>query len=306
MSSEWEIWGPMGGYVAACAFRAAGESSGFDRPATFSCHFLGVAEFGPVDLRVETRKSGKTAASQRVEVSQGDRKILDAAVWSIGDVEGLEHDETVAPDVPDPDDLPFINELLPDDAAPAFPFWNNLEAKPLRIRDRVAAGRSASGGMARMAAVRADGDLRRPLGRRGAIGDPRRPSELAVGAPAARLEAAAVHRADARSARRLPSADDGQGLAAVRRHRAALHGRPVRLDVARMVAGRGAARVGRRAMPVPPYAPLTPLPRDALRRDPLRARAASISARTVTGGRQGVRDREDWPGCHGSLPGTAT
>jgi acyl-CoA thioesterase II len=121
----------MGGYVAACALRAAGESSGFDRPATFSCHFLGVAEFGTVDLRVETRKSGKTAASQRVEVSQGDRKILDAAVWSIGDVEGLEHDETVAPDVPDPDRLPSIRELLPDDAAPAFPFWNNLEAKPL-------------------------------------------------------------------------------------------------------------------------------------------------------------------------------
>src|SRR4051812_43115549 len=40
LSREWEIWGPMGGYVAAFALRAAGASSPFDRPATFSCHFL--------------------------------------------------------------------------------------------------------------------------------------------------------------------------------------------------------------------------------------------------------------------------
>ncbi len=52
-------------------------------------------------------------------------------VWSVGDVAGLEHDETSAPAVPDPDDLPEIGELLPEDAAPPFPFWNNLEAKPL-------------------------------------------------------------------------------------------------------------------------------------------------------------------------------
>ena len=143
LSQEWEIWGPMGGYVAACALRAAGASSPFDRPATFSCHFLSVAKFGTVDIRVETRKGARTATSQRVEVTQDDRAILDATVWSIGDVEGLEHDETVAPEVPGPDGLPFIQELLPDDAQPPFPFWNNFDAKPLAIRSRVAARRAA-------------------------------------------------------------------------------------------------------------------------------------------------------------------
>ena len=55
-------------------------------------------------------------------------------VWSAADVDGLEHDETVAPDVPGPERLPDIRELLPDDAAgPSFPFWNNLEAKPLEF-----------------------------------------------------------------------------------------------------------------------------------------------------------------------------
>jgi acyl-CoA thioesterase-2 len=131
LSADWEIWGPMGGYVAACALRAAGASTELARPAAFSCHYLGVADFGRVDLRVESRRSGRTAASQRVEVTQGGRPILDAMVWSVGDVEGLEHDETSPPAVPDPDELPDIGELLPDDAAPPFPFWNNLQARPL-------------------------------------------------------------------------------------------------------------------------------------------------------------------------------
>ncbi len=133
LSGDWEIWGPMGGYVAACALRAAGASTEHVRPATFSCHYLGVAGFGPVEIRVSDRKSGRTAVSQRVEITQEARPILDAMVWSVGDVEGLEHDETSMPDVPGPDHLADIRELLPADAAPAYPFWHNLESKPVHF-----------------------------------------------------------------------------------------------------------------------------------------------------------------------------
>jgi acyl-CoA thioesterase-2 len=132
LSRDWEIWGPMGGYVAACGLRAAAADldEGFV-PAAFSCHYLSVGAFEPVDIRVETRKGGRSATAQRVELAQGDRKILDAMVWSIRDGEGLEHDETVPPDVPPPSELPNIEELLPDDAQPPFPFWNNFGAKPI-------------------------------------------------------------------------------------------------------------------------------------------------------------------------------
>src|SRR5215831_13502764 len=92
LSGDWEIWGPMGGYVAACALRAAGAATPEMRPAAFSCHYLSVAKFAPVELGVTTRKQGRTAVSQRVEMTQDDRAILDAMVWSVGDVEGLEHD----------------------------------------------------------------------------------------------------------------------------------------------------------------------------------------------------------------------
>jgi len=134
LSADWEIWGPMGGYVAACALRAAGTSGEHPRPAAFSCHYLGAARFGAVDVLVETRKRGRTAGSQRVEVTQDGRPILDAMVWSVGDeVEGLEHDDTVPPAVPGPDDLAGLDELLPQDAKRPYPFWNNLDAKPINF-----------------------------------------------------------------------------------------------------------------------------------------------------------------------------
>jgi len=133
LSADWEIWGPMGGYVAACALRAAGASTEHLRPAAFSCHYYNVARFGPVDLQVSTRKQGRTATSQRIEVTQEDRPILDAMVWSVGEVDGLEHDETTMPGVPAPEQLVDIRDLLPDDAQPPFPFWNNLDAKPIDV-----------------------------------------------------------------------------------------------------------------------------------------------------------------------------
>jgi acyl-CoA thioesterase-2 len=133
LSADWEIWGPMGGYVAACALRAAGASTEGLRPAAFSCHYYRAAAFGTIDLQVTTRKRGRTATAQRVEVTQDDRPILDSMVWSVGEVEGLEHDETIMPDVALPDDLPDIRDLVPDDAAPPFPFWENLDARPLHF-----------------------------------------------------------------------------------------------------------------------------------------------------------------------------
>ena len=132
LQPDWEIWGPMGGYVAACALRAVGVSSEHPQPATFSCHYLGVAEFAPVDIRVEKRKGGRTASSYRVELEQDGRPILEGMVWTVAsEVEGLEHDETAAPSVPGPDEVPSTTELVPPERRPPYPFWDNLDSKPL-------------------------------------------------------------------------------------------------------------------------------------------------------------------------------
>lgn len=133
LSGDWEIWGPMGGYVAACALRAAGHSAAGRRPAAFSCHYLGSARFAPVDITVESRKTGRTATAQRVEISQEGRPILDAMVWSVAETEGLEHDEVVPPEVPGPDALASIADLVAEDAASPYPFWRNFDAKPIEF-----------------------------------------------------------------------------------------------------------------------------------------------------------------------------
>lgn len=134
LSPEWEIWGPMGGYVASVALRAAGAASPFARPASFFCHYLNVAAFETVDIVVTPTRTARTALAQRVEISQDGKPIMEATVWSIGDVEGLAHDEVEPPDVPGPTELASILELLTEEdlaRGPGFPFWNNLDAKPI-------------------------------------------------------------------------------------------------------------------------------------------------------------------------------
>ena len=121
----------MGGYVAACALRAAGACLDGLQPAAFSCHYFRAAAFGPIDLRVETRKRGRTATAQRVEVSQEGRPVLDAMVWSAAEVEGLEHDESTPPDVPAPDDLADLRDLVEPGARGPYRFWDNFDRKPI-------------------------------------------------------------------------------------------------------------------------------------------------------------------------------
>jgi acyl-CoA thioesterase-2 len=128
---DWEIWGPEGGYVAAIALRAAGAASPFARPASFYCQYLSVAAFEPVELVVTPRRSGRTVLAQRVEMSQQGRPVLDAMVWSIGEVAGLVHEHVEPPEVADPDELRSLQDLLPPDEPARFEFWNNFDQRPL-------------------------------------------------------------------------------------------------------------------------------------------------------------------------------
>jgi acyl-CoA thioesterase-2 len=136
LSRDWEIWRPMGGYVASLALRAAGETTPFDRPASFFCHYLTVASFDVVNNSVTTFRQARTAAAPRVEITQGQKKVLEATVWSVGDVDGLDHDATRAPDVPPPEQVPALVDLLSVEelaAGPPFAFWDNVEQKPLQF-----------------------------------------------------------------------------------------------------------------------------------------------------------------------------
>lgn len=130
LSEDWKIWGPNGGYVAAIALRAAGAATPLPRPASFSCHFLGVADFGPVDLEVVPLRVTKRAASLRVSMRQGDRAILEAIVWATDRLDGLEHCDARMPDTPLPDTLRPLTETMPADVVETrYPFWENFEER---------------------------------------------------------------------------------------------------------------------------------------------------------------------------------
>jgi acyl-CoA thioesterase II len=131
---DWNIWGPCGGYVAAVAMRAVGAYTEFGRPASFTCHFLGVGDFREVSLDVRTLRKAKRAESVAVTMSQDDKPILEAVAWVVGDVDGLDHEHAEMPDVPRPADLKSVTELLaPEDLeeGPPFNFWLNFDEKPL-------------------------------------------------------------------------------------------------------------------------------------------------------------------------------
>ena len=132
LSEDWNIWGPNGGYLAAIALRAAGAANGLTRPASLSCQFLAVPQFGPVDLEVVTLRASKRAAALRVSLVQANRHCLEALVWVVVDGhEGLEHQAEAMPDVPAPDAVPSFDERRRESDPPGHRFWENLEARQI-------------------------------------------------------------------------------------------------------------------------------------------------------------------------------
>ena len=156
---DWEIWGPCGGYVAAIALRAAGAESPFARPASFFCHYLSVAAFEPVDLVVTPLRSGRTVLAQRVEMTQGGRAVLEAMVWSVGEVAGLEHQDVLPPDVADPLAVPARTEEPPSGRRgppPRLPLLGQLRAAAAGVDRDLAAARTAPTDVADLGALPRD------------------------------------------------------------------------------------------------------------------------------------------------------
>jgi acyl-CoA thioesterase II len=135
LSSDWEIWGPNGGYVASVAMRAGAAESRFSRPASITCHFLSGAKFGPVDLKVVRLRQAKRAESLRVTMTQDERPVIEALVWMIDGLDGLEHDHARMPELPTPDELRPIEELTPEPRSSRYSFFGNVDERPTQWID---------------------------------------------------------------------------------------------------------------------------------------------------------------------------
>lgn len=141
ISPDWAMWGPVGGYVAAIALRAAGAHSGLAMPASLSCQYLSTARFDEVDLEVACLRSARQARSVSVSMSQRGTPVLSALVWTIADhIKGPERELSEPPAVPAPDQVP---ETVPDRglasntalaATATGAFWRNLELRKVPPR----------------------------------------------------------------------------------------------------------------------------------------------------------------------------
>ena len=130
ISKNWRLWGPAGGYVSALALRAAGTTSRFNRPASIAVQYISMARFEPVDIRVNVVRGGKRIEALQVAMTQKDQLILSAQVWMVGQGDGMVHDHTKMPDVPEPEELKSRSELTNGESGDKG-FFINMEQRPV-------------------------------------------------------------------------------------------------------------------------------------------------------------------------------
>jgi acyl-CoA thioesterase-2 len=128
VSPEWEIWGPVGGYMATIALRAGAAEAKIQNPASIYVQFLRPARFDRVDARVTVVHAGRRAESIRVSISQDGKPVVEALLRTALPGDGLTHHAVTAPEVPAPESLPTLEELWKFERKP-FSFWNNIEAR---------------------------------------------------------------------------------------------------------------------------------------------------------------------------------
>jgi acyl-CoA thioesterase II len=135
LSPDWEVWGPLGGYVAAIALRAMAAETQLPRPASFQCQFLSVARFDAVEVAVETLRRGKRSQALHARMTQQGRPVLAALGWFVDDgLSGLVHAHGEMPEVPPPAALRSYAELA-EDYADWYPVWRTIDGKPVRWGD---------------------------------------------------------------------------------------------------------------------------------------------------------------------------
>jgi acyl-CoA thioesterase II len=131
VSPDWDLWTPNGGYLSAIALRAAAAETEHKLPIAYYCHYLSPASSGQnADLSVTTLRHSKRTQAMRVEMIQDEKRVLEAMVWAATPDGGVDFSEARMPEVPPHSELRTSDEIHAPDKPP-FPFWYNLEGKPV-------------------------------------------------------------------------------------------------------------------------------------------------------------------------------
>jgi acyl-CoA thioesterase len=117
VTDRWDVLAaPNGGYLMGIGLRALADALPQPDPLTVTGHFLTAARPGPVEVAVETLRTGRTVATGVARMLQDGREFLHLTAM-FGELPSADAAETVAnapPDLPPPDDLPRGKAVSPD------------------------------------------------------------------------------------------------------------------------------------------------------------------------------------------------
>lgn len=121
--------GPNGGYIAAIVARALRDEIDDDERGlkSLTVHYLLPPVAGPLEVHVTVERAGRTATALSARVVQDGRTVAIAlAAAARAWPGGFEYSNAPMPDVPDPEELPNLNEFR--ESVP--PFARNWEMRP--------------------------------------------------------------------------------------------------------------------------------------------------------------------------------
>ncbi|HEY0542580.1 MAG TPA: thioesterase family protein [Actinoallomurus sp.] len=113
-----------GGYLMAVLARAALDASGRPHPISTAASFLRVARPGPAEIRVESRKSGRTTDVARVSLVQDGTLLVDALITA-GTLDGEAEPVFSA----NPGDLPPLADCVTSDGPPGSGFAAQVDMR---------------------------------------------------------------------------------------------------------------------------------------------------------------------------------
>lgn len=104
---------PNGGYLLAVATRAMSLEAGRPHPLTVTAHYLSPPAVGPVHVRTEVVKPGRSFVAVMAQVVQGERERLRVlgAFGDLGERRGPTRISARPPDIPSPDECVSLIDL---------------------------------------------------------------------------------------------------------------------------------------------------------------------------------------------------
>ncbi len=134
LGPEWNFQTPSGGVLMTIAMRAMYEELGEDdlRPLSANTHFCSPVPAGPLEIRVEVLRHGRTAAQVRAQLSSTEVPgpgLEVSATFARRRPNKIQMLDGKFPDVPKPDELSTMSDLtdLAGRERPAF--FNNLDSR---------------------------------------------------------------------------------------------------------------------------------------------------------------------------------